>query len=108
MNPGPGSEIGDAAVRCEWDTSHNPAVRNLLSLVSGSSQEAHRKENNFYPGGYSETEILFPYYGTHFKSKLGTLAGNHFLTVTEGHENLRPLGELCLWEGAQDIVFDGA
>ena len=38
----------------------------------------------FYPGGYSETEILFPYCGTHFKSKLGTLAGNHFLTITEG------------------------
>lgn len=25
----------------------------------------------FYPGGYSETEILFPYYGTVFKSKPG-------------------------------------
>ena len=62
----------------------------------------------FYPGGYSETEILFPYYGTHFKSKLGTLAGNHFLTITEGKENLRALGEMCLWEGAQDIVFERA
>ncbi len=62
----------------------------------------------FYPGGYSETEILFPYYGTHFKSKLGTLAGNHFLTITEGKENLRALGEKCLWEGAQDIVFERA
>jgi hypothetical protein len=38
----------------------------------------------FYPGGYSETEILFPYAGTIFASKLGQLAGNHFLTVTEG------------------------
>ena len=60
----------------------------------------------FYPGGYSETEILFPYYGTHFKSKLGELAANHLMTVTEGHENLRPLGEKTLWEGAQDIVFE--
>jgi hypothetical protein len=59
-----------------------------------------------YPGGYSETEILFPYGGTHFASKLGQLAGNHFLTVTEGRENLRPLGEMTLWEGAQDIVFE--
>jgi hypothetical protein len=62
----------------------------------------------FYPGGHSETEILFPYAGTIFASKLGQLAGNHFLTITEGRENLRPLGELCLWEGAQDIVFDRA
>ena len=62
----------------------------------------------FYPGGYSETEILFPYYGTHFKSKLGELAANHLLTITEGHKNLRPLGEKTLWEGAQDIVFERA
>ena len=60
----------------------------------------------FYPGGYSETEILFPYAGTIFASKLGRLAGNHFLTITEGKENLRPLGEMCLWEGAQNIIFD--
>jgi hypothetical protein len=61
-----------------------------------------------YPGGYSETEILFPYAGTRFASKMGQLAGNHFLTITEGKEYLRPLGEMTLWEGAQDIVFDRA
>lgn len=61
-----------------------------------------------YPGGYSETEILFPYGGTHFASKVGQLAGNHFITITEGHENLRALGEMTLWKGAQDIVFDRA
>jgi hypothetical protein len=59
-----------------------------------------------YPGGYSETEILFPYGGTLFASIVGQLAGNHFLTVTEGVEHLRDLGELTLWKGAQDIVFD--
>jgi hypothetical protein len=41
-----------------------------------------------YPGGYSETEILFPYGATCFASKLGQLAGNHFLTVTEGLKDL--------------------
>jgi hypothetical protein len=61
-----------------------------------------------YPGGYSETEILFPYGGTRFASIVGQLAGNHFLTVVSGRENLRELGELVLWEGAQDIVFDHA
>src|ERR687886_141451 len=44
-----------------------------------------------YPGGYSETEILFPYGPTRFASKLGQLAGNHFLTITEGREHLRAL-----------------
>ena len=58
-----------------------------------------------YPGGYSETEILLPYGGCTFSSIVGQLAGNHFLTVVEGNENLRPLGEMTLWKGAQDIVF---
>jgi Protein of unknown function (DUF3830) len=61
-----------------------------------------------YPGGFSETEILLPYGGCRFASIVGQLAGNHFLTVVEGNENLRALGEKTLWEGAQDIVFDRA
>jgi hypothetical protein len=59
-----------------------------------------------YPGGYSETEILFPYGACCFASKMGQLAGNHFLTVVEGNEHLAPLGVKCLWEGAQDILFE--
>ena len=59
-----------------------------------------------YPGGYSETEILFPYGGTRFASKMGQLAGNHFLTIVEGRGQLPALGRLVLWEGAQEIVFE--
>ncbi len=59
-----------------------------------------------YPGGFSETEILFPYGPTCFASKLGQLAGNHFLTLVEGKEQLRELGRLVCWEGAQDILFE--
>ncbi len=59
-----------------------------------------------YPGGYSETEILFPYGGTRFASIVGQLAGNHFLTIVEGAEQLRELGRLVLWEGAQDVSFE--
>lgn len=60
----------------------------------------------FYPGGISETEILFPYGSTCFSSKVGQLAGNHFLTVLDGREDLQRLGQLVLWEGAQDILFE--
>jgi hypothetical protein len=59
-----------------------------------------------YPGGLSETEILFPYGATSFASKAGSLAGNHFATIVEGGAQLRELGKLVLWEGAQDIVFE--
>jgi hypothetical protein len=72
-----------------------PAIRRLAR--SSSTPAATRRPRSCSPTN-----------GTHFKSKPGQLAGNHFLTITEGHENLRPLGELCLWEGAQDIVFDRA
>jgi hypothetical protein len=61
-----------------------------------------------YPGGYSETEILFPYGSCCFASKMGQLAGNHFLTVVDGAEHLKTIGLQCLWEGAQDIVFERA
>ncbi len=61
-----------------------------------------------YPGGLSETEILLAYGGVRFASKVGQLAGNHFLTITEGQEQLAPLGRLTLWSGAQDILFEAA
>ena len=61
-----------------------------------------------YPGGISETEILLAYGGVHFASKVGQLAGNHFLTITSGLENLTPLGKMTLWQGAQSIVFAAA
>ena len=60
----------------------------------------------FYPGGYSETEFLLAYGSCCFASKMGQLAGNHFLTVVEGRDELRLFGRKVLWEGAQDIVFE--
>ena len=60
----------------------------------------------FYPGGVSETEILFPYGSAAFASKAGALAGNHFATVTEGLERIGDLGRKVLWEGAQPIRFE--
>ena len=58
-----------------------------------------------YPGGISETEILLAYGSVCFASKVGQLAGNHFLTVVDGLENLVALGKMTLWQGAQPIRF---
>src|ERR671920_930703 len=49
-----------------------------------------------YPGGISETEILMAYGGVHFASKMGQLAGNHFITLTSGLEQLAELGPMVL------------
>lgn len=83
--------LGDfeVGVGFEHHTSH-PAPGDLL----------------LYPGGFSETEILFPYGATLFASKMGQLAGNHFLTIVEGREQLAEMGRVILWEGAQDIAFE--
>lgn len=60
----------------------------------------------FYPKGVSETEILLAYGGVCFASKAGQLAGNQFLTIFEGLENLAALGKMALWDGAQPIRFE--
>lgn len=61
-----------------------------------------------YPGGISETEILLAYGAVDFSSKMGQLAGNHFITITKGQENLMALGNRVLWKGAQPIRFEFA
>ena len=59
-----------------------------------------------YPGGISETEILLAYGGVNFASKMGQLAGNHFVTLTSNLDKLKEIGPKVLWEGAQDILFE--
>lgn len=78
----------DLAVPAENATSH-PSRGDLL----------------FHPAGASECEILFPYGSTVFSSRVGQLAGNHFLTLVSGRELLPELGRRVLWEGAQPIEF---
>ncbi|GGD08489.1 DUF3830 family protein [Aureimonas glaciei] len=56
-----------------------------------------------YPGGVSETEFLLAYGPVAFASKAGPLAGNHFLTITEGLDDLARLGRETLWTGAKTI-----
>ncbi len=61
-----------------------------------------------YPGGISETEILLAYGGVCFASKMGQLAGNHFITITSPLDDLPKLGKMVLWEGAQAIRIEAA
>lgn len=60
----------------------------------------------FYPGGHSETELLIAYGSCSFASRMGPLAGNHFLTLVDARERLREIGRRVLWQGAQDVLFD--
>ncbi len=83
----------------------------LGEMATGLNFENHTSHGSrgdllFYPGGFSETEILFVYGSSRFASKMGQLAGNHFLTVEQGREQLEAFGKLVLWQGAQDILFE--
>ena len=59
-----------------------------------------------YTGSLSECEILIAYGGVAFSSKVGQLAGNHFATITDGHQQLAEMGRRVLWQGAQEIVIE--
>jgi hypothetical protein len=59
-----------------------------------------------YAQQFSEPEILIPYGACCFSSKVGQLAGNHFLTLVAGAEHLPELGRSALWDGAKQIVFE--
>jgi hypothetical protein len=95
-------------VQARW--SGESAWIPLGELQTGLSYENHTSypaagQLLLYPGGISETEVLFPYGSTSFASKAGPLAGNHFATIEEGRELLPELGRRVLYDGAQEIVF---
>ncbi|MGH7668290.1 MAG: DUF3830 family protein [Gemmatimonadaceae bacterium] len=59
----------------------------------------------WHPPGLSEAELLVPYGSTCFSSRVGQLAGNHFLTIIDDRGDLAEVGRRLLWEGAQSIRF---
>ena len=98
-------------VQARW--SGESAWVPLGDLQTGLGYENHTSYPSagqllLYPGGISETEVLFPYGSTMFASKAGQLAGNHFATIEQGREQLPELGRRVLYEGAQEIVFSEA
>jgi Protein of unknown function (DUF3830) len=98
----------DRLIHCRWSGEANwiPWGERQLSLrPENATCYPSPGELLLYPGGVSETELLFAYGRAAFGSKAGVLAGNHFATVVEGAEQLASLGRLTLWEGAQRISF---
>lgn len=61
----------------------------------------------WHPPGVSEAELLVAYGPCRFASRVGQLAGNHFMTIVGGGEALGELGTHALWHGAQDVLFEG-
>jgi len=99
------------AIHVRWSGEAVWAPLGDLSIGVGPENATtypHPGEVLWYPGGVSETELLIAYGRTHFASKAGSLAGNHFLTITSGLEQLPQIGRLVLWKGAQPLRIDVA
>jgi hypothetical protein len=100
--------FADRIIHCRWSGESNWIPWGDRALGIGPENATCYPapgELLLYPGGVSETELLFPYGHCAFGSKAGALAGNHFATVVEGREQLAELGRLTLWNGAQPIAF---
>jgi hypothetical protein len=59
-----------------------------------------------YPGGISEMEMILSYGRCCFACQYGQLAGNHFLTITQGIDKLYEFGRKVLLDGGQDIDIE--
>lgn len=96
-------------IHCRWSGESTWIPLGDFDLGIGfenNTSHPSRGDILIYPGGLSETEVLFPYGGCSFAAKVGPLSGNHFLTIVEGQDQFPELGRLTLWEGAQDILFE--
>jgi len=51
-------------------------------------------------------EIYMPYGPNMFSCEYGRIAGNHFLSIVKGAEQLAAFGELAHWHGAQEMLFE--
>ena len=91
-----------------WAPLIGSALDGAVSWFENPTSHPAPGELLLYPGGLSEPELLVPYGPTTFSSKVGQLAGNHFLTIIRGQEQLNELGRRVLWEGAQEIRMSRA
>ena len=95
-------------VHCRWSGEGCWIPLGTFQMGVGPEHSTGRPrpgELLWYPGGISETELLFPYGEVAFACRAGALAGNHFLTIVAGIEQLPELGRRVLYHGAQDIRF---
>ena len=82
----------DRIIHCRWSGESNWIPwgdRDLGIGPENATSYPHPGELALYPGGQSETELLFPYGYCNFASKAGQLWANHFATLVEGPSSCR-------------------
>ena len=82
----------DRIIHCRWSGESNWIPwgdRDFGIGPENATSYPHPGELALYPGGQSETELLFPYGYCNFASKAGQLWANHFATIVEGRSSCR-------------------
>ena len=96
-------------VHCRWSGEGCWIPLGAFQLGVGMENATSTPEPGellWYPGGISEAELLIPYGEVAFACRAGPLAGNHFLTIVDGVDQLAEVGRCVLYRGAQEIRFD--
>jgi len=120
-------EEGKAPESCKWFLTQLPfktvmiqgawSGNAVFSDLNGIAKEVPYESATSYPIPgqillYSGDEkgntgeIYIAYGGNRFACPRGQLAGNHFLTIEKGGEQLQEFGRTVRWNGAQEIVFE--
>src|ERR671913_318762 len=108
-------EITAAGMRfvARWEDDIAPktvaAFKGILPLEDRIIHCRWSGESNWIPWGDRDLGIgpenatSYPHPGELALYPAGELWANHFATLVEGRENLKELGRMTLWEGAQPI-----
>jgi hypothetical protein len=103
--------LDESMLHCRWsgESMWVPFPPPSVALVfENHTSFPHPGEILLYANGFSEPEILLPYGACAFNSKVGQLAGNHFLTIEQGAADLCSLGHDVLWGGAHKVSFSAS
>ena len=98
----------DRIIHCRWSGESNWIPWGDRELGIGPENATCYPapgELLLYPGGVSETELLFPYGHCAFALEGGRARGQPLRDGRRGRRAARELGRLTLWEGAQAIAF---
>lgn len=93
---------------CRWcgEAVWAPIEEKITLESENHTSYPSKGEILFYPGGAIGGEFLLPYGSCAFMSKVGALAGNHFLTIKSNLDSLEEVGKDLLENGACEITFE--
>jgi Protein of unknown function (DUF3830) len=100
--------LNSSVLHCRWsgESVWMPFEEPAVPLpFENHTSHPHPGQLLIYAHGFSEPEILMPYGSCAFNSKVGQLAGNHFLTLESGMGDLAEVGRQVLWHGAKVVSF---